>query len=279
MVALGNPVAGTIYARNAAHPAGTFVVTATFADHVASGRPAGIDIGNGKCGDPIIAMASGTVSLAGLIGSAKVVRIRHPQYPGYETGYAHLATIEVSLNQSVQAGQRIGTLGMTGATACHLHWGVKLNGVEIDGWPHLSQNGATDGGDMVPIPSGKFVQLANKVTKVTGTNGANFRAERLTTAPILKLYPLGTVFTPLMQADDGTSAGGLTPTRWFGGFGLDDRGFAIFGWLHSSVLAVPSDVPAPAPDCSQKVADAVAPLNTLLNAANQKITAAKNALA
>jgi murein DD-endopeptidase MepM/ murein hydrolase activator NlpD len=274
MVAFSNPVAGIIYAKGAAHPAGTFVVTATFADHVASGRPAGIDIGNAKCGDPIIAMASGTVSLAGLIGTAKVVRIRHPQFPGYETGYAHLNTIEVSLNQSVSKGQRIGTLGMTGATACHLHWGVKLNGVEIDGWPLLIQNGATEEA-MVPIPTAAYSELVNK--KTSTITSANFRAERLTSAAVLKLFPLGTAFKPSVSANDGSPAGGVTPTLWYGGFLYDDSpaGF-IFGWFHSSVLGpITEDV---AVDCSQKVADAVAPLNTLLNAANQKITAAKTAL-
>jgi murein DD-endopeptidase MepM/ murein hydrolase activator NlpD len=273
MVAFGNPLAGTIHPKGWVRPAGNYepVVTATFADHIAGGRNPGVDIGTGRCGDPILAMDAGKVTLAGLIGTAKVVRIKHAN--GYETAAAHLATIEVAVGQIVTRGQRIGTLGSTGATACHDHGGCKdPNGVEIDWWPLLIQNGATEDA-MVPIPPGKFVQLANKVTKVTGAYGANFRAERLTTAPILKLYPVGTVFTPLMQADDGTSAGGATPTRWFGGFGLDDRGFAIFGWMHSSVVAVPSDVPAPAPDCSQKIADAVAPLNARIAAIKAKVAA------
>ena len=131
-----NPVVGYI-APKGPHD-GTFHVTSTFAEHVASGRGPGVDMGNGACGAPIFAVASGTVSLAGLLGGAKVVRIAHAG--GYESGYAHLASIKVVKGQSVKYGQQIGTLGTTGATACHLHLGMKLNGVEIDSWPLLIQN-------------------------------------------------------------------------------------------------------------------------------------------
>jgi murein DD-endopeptidase MepM/ murein hydrolase activator NlpD len=267
MVAFSNPVVGTIYAKGAAHPAGTFVVTATFADHVASGRAPGIDIGNGACGALVFTMGAGVISLVklGTVGAttsdkASIVRVKHPN--GWESGVAHLKVATgLAVGQAVGDGAVLGTCDKIGASACHVHFGVKdPNGIEVDAWPYLRQNGATED-EMVPIPPGKFVQLANKVTKVTGAYGANFRAERLTTAPVLKLYPVGTVFTPLMQADDGTSAGGATPTRWFGGFGLRDDGFAIFGWMHSSVVAVPSDIPAPAPDCTAAVKAATDPLN------------------
>lgn len=135
----GNPVVGYIRSRGVNPSPGEFVVTSTFAEHVASGRGHGVDIGNGRCGDPIFAMADGKVTLAGLVGDAKVVRIAHPAFPGYESGYAHLATIGVKLGQIVKRGEQIGTLGATGATACHLHLGTKRNGVEVDSWPLLDQ--------------------------------------------------------------------------------------------------------------------------------------------
>ena len=58
----------------------------------------------------------------GLIGDkARIVRIRHPN--GSNTGYAHLASFApgIKVGVTVKRGQQIGTLGMSGADACHLH--------------------------------------------------------------------------------------------------------------------------------------------------------------
>lgn len=140
---IGSPVAGFIRPSNAPAIRGRFRVTSTFAQHVASGRPGGIDIGNFRCGEPVIAQHDGIVSLAGFIGAAKVVRIRHPNGTD-ESGFAHLATIEAGVvkGAALVKGQKIGTLGTTGASACHLHGGYKRNGVEIDWWKLLEQNHA-----------------------------------------------------------------------------------------------------------------------------------------
>lgn len=138
----GNPIVGYLRPRGAPPQVGNFRVTSTFAEHVASGRGPGVDIGNGRCGDPIFAMEAGTVTLAGLLGTAKVIRIAHAG--GYESGYAHLATMIVAKGAVVKRGQQIGTLGSTGASACHLHLGMKLNGVEVDSWPLLDQPAPID---------------------------------------------------------------------------------------------------------------------------------------
>lgn len=142
-----NPVGGVIHERTWSRPSGNleFKVTSTFAEHVASGRGPGIDLGNTQCGAPVYAMEAGTVSFQGLLdaapyGKALVVRIRHTgALAAYETGYAHLATATVRLGQVVARRQLIGTLGSTGAAACHLHGGCKKNGVEVDWWPLLDQ--------------------------------------------------------------------------------------------------------------------------------------------
>lgn len=145
----GNPVAGAILENKAPWPGPpTFRVTSTFAQHIASGRGAGIDIGNQRCGAPVLAMADGVVTFVGQlstdIGMANVVRYRVSATE--EFGAAHLATMTVVKGQLLLRGQQIGTLGMTGATACHLHQGYKVYGVEKDWWPLLDQNG----GDMAP---------------------------------------------------------------------------------------------------------------------------------
>ena len=86
------------------------------------------------------AMHDGTVTMSGLLGSAKVVRVLAPDGV-YESGYAHLASIlpSAAKGKAVKRGQQIGTLGRTGAAACHLHLGTKRNRVEVDSWPFLEQ--------------------------------------------------------------------------------------------------------------------------------------------
>jgi len=83
-----------------------------------------VDFSNGKCGEPILAAAAGTVLKAGWQKTAgNYVKILHPN--GVVTMYGHLQTIFVSPGEQVSQGQIIGTMGATGrATGCHLHFDV-----------------------------------------------------------------------------------------------------------------------------------------------------------
>lgn len=156
---LGNPVPGHIqsfeeYEAQQWDGVG-FIVTSSFAQHIADNRGPGIDIGNGKTGGEVRNMADGVITFAGqkptAIGMANVVRIWHPglssSFGGQrvESGYAHLLAIEVT-TIPVAKGQAIGHVGMSGATAPHLHGGVKIGGsatvegTEIDWFPLLDQN-------------------------------------------------------------------------------------------------------------------------------------------
>ena len=108
---LGNPVPGHIQARGETWNKTGFIVTSTYAEHKASGRALGIDIGNGKQGADVYAMESGTVAFAGGIvvtgmpSAALVVRIRHPQLDArfggkpVVSGYAHLQSMTVKIGR------------------------------------------------------------------------------------------------------------------------------------------------------------------------------------
>lgn len=76
----------------------------------------------------IKASDNGRVTFSGWDGTyGQKVVINHNN--GYETLYAHLAEINVSVGDVVEQGQKIGVMGSTGrSTGLHLHFEVKHNG-------------------------------------------------------------------------------------------------------------------------------------------------------
>ncbi len=69
---------------------------------------------------------------------------------GLFTSYFHLSAIDVSVGDSVAAGQRVGAVGATGrATGPHLHWGAKLHRARVNpldllklpAWPAAAPEG------------------------------------------------------------------------------------------------------------------------------------------
>ncbi|MCL1892742.1 MAG: M23 family metallopeptidase [Holophagaceae bacterium] len=97
---------------------------------------AGIDISN-ALGTPIQATANGTVIFAGQSGNyGNTVIIRHSQE--FETLYAHLHRINVSVGQEVGRGSVLGTMGSTGrSTGTHLHYEVRKKGQAVNPRPYL----------------------------------------------------------------------------------------------------------------------------------------------
>ena len=103
----------------------------------------GIDLGREHImGEPIIAHSAGTIvscvswqkNNKGATGTASYgnyVKIDHGD--GYETLYAHLASVKVKKGQRVKRGEVIGTMGNTGNSyGTHLHFEVRKNGSRID---------------------------------------------------------------------------------------------------------------------------------------------------
>ncbi len=88
-----------------------------------------LDIAGSGEGSPIFAAGSGTVVTSQNKGSlGNHVTIDHGN--GYYTLYAHMSSRLVSVGQTVQKAQQIGTMGHTGfATGTHLHFGLYKNGL------------------------------------------------------------------------------------------------------------------------------------------------------
>ena len=223
----GNPVAGRIRPPGSPFIAGNFRVTATFQHHVDGGRKPGVDIGNGKSGEPILAMADGEVTKAGLIGKAKVVRVLHDHFDDVlESGYAHLATIEVSVRDRVSRGQRIGTLGNTGTEKFHLHLGLKRGTTEIDAWPLLDQN---QEGEMLKGTNPK--RLFNRKGRILHDD-TRFRAGPSTNDDVLTTYAANTEIAPDFIVH-GTEVDGSP--EWYGTWGNTQNG-KEFGYIHASLV-------------------------------------------
>lgn len=94
-------------------------------------------------GAAVVAPAAGRI---GLVGRAEgkfrlngnTVGINHGQ--GVQSIFLHLNSIAVEQGQFVEAGERIGTVGSTGAsTGPHLHWGLYVHGVAVDPVPWRHQ--------------------------------------------------------------------------------------------------------------------------------------------
>ena len=90
-------------------------------------------------GSPVIAPAAGYIRLVGRVRDGfelhgNTVGIDHGQ--GLLSIMIHLSRIDVNEGDFVQAGQRVGAIGSTGAsTGPHLHWGLYINGVAVDPVP------------------------------------------------------------------------------------------------------------------------------------------------
>jgi len=102
----------------------------------------GIDIsGYNVYGKNIVAANSGTVITAVTTyipkkGYGKYVIIDHGG--GYRTLYGHCSSLLVKVGQTVKRGDPIALVGSTGnSTGPHLHFGIYINGKEVDPLPYL----------------------------------------------------------------------------------------------------------------------------------------------
>lgn len=99
----------------------------------------GIDIAAPR-GTPIAASRGGRVAAVGEDGVfGKYVLLFHES--DYSTFYGHLDSCTVELNQTVESGYSIGTLGNTGlSTGPHLHFEIRKKGIPVDPLPLLPKD-------------------------------------------------------------------------------------------------------------------------------------------
>jgi murein DD-endopeptidase MepM/ murein hydrolase activator NlpD len=170
----------------------------------------------GEEGDQVKAAADGTVVVAGdnrgtpyaglgsIYGNLIILQHSLPGVAGPAfTLYGHLSEVDVKLGQAVQAGQKIGLVGDSGAaTGPHLHFEIRLGTASLQNtrnpelWlqPHTGQDGQLNGA------------IAGKILNPDGS-------ERSTHDLVLKYMPVGqaasrpdvyleTYATPNLPSDD-----------------------------------------------------------------------------
>ncbi|GAA5147920.1 hypothetical protein GCM10023340_21060 [Nocardioides marinquilinus] len=125
-------------------PLNPSIITATFGEYgLWSSYHTGLDF-NGETGDPIHAIANGTVTFTGYdgaYGNKTVVTLED----GTELWYCHQTTIGVSEGDVVTGGEVIGTVGTTGnVTGSHLHVEVRPGGGDpVDPYAAFVVHGVT----------------------------------------------------------------------------------------------------------------------------------------
>lgn len=87
-----------------------------------------VDIAN-PAAPAVLAADAGTVSYAGCVRYGYGCHIIVDHGNGYQSLYAHLASIAVSAGQGVSQSQALGTMGCSGrCTGTHLHFEIRLGG-------------------------------------------------------------------------------------------------------------------------------------------------------
>jgi murein DD-endopeptidase MepM/ murein hydrolase activator NlpD len=91
----------------------------------------GVDIA-APLGTPVGSIGEGTVIEVGRsAGAGNFVRVRHSD--GFESRYNHLQSSSVNPGQTINQGQRLGTVGSTGrSTGPHLHLELQQDGARLD---------------------------------------------------------------------------------------------------------------------------------------------------
>lgn len=216
------------------------------------------DIGNFRCGYPIVAMAAGIARRVqdnaialGAPNNALGVQIDHGS--GVQTAYWHLASWSVADGAQVVAGQEIGKLGKTGlGQVCHTHIEATVNGVRIDPEPlmfggSINTDVTSGGAEDDPMYNPKDVLSLYGLQLVTrGTT--NIRPKQGTSYEKLTTLPAGVTLTAAARVVGEPANGSI---EWYEI--KVELGEVRVAYVHSSAVdVVPVASTAPA-DCTEQV--------------------------
>ena len=137
----------------------------------------------------VLAAAAGTVDITD--PTTGHIRINHGG--GYETNYYHLSEIDVSVNQAVTNGQKIGVSGDVGAPGSpHLHFSVTLSGIPVDpyGWQGSGSDPYAAATNVYLWGSSQLTtySMPNPATVNEGAGTLNFTVTRSGGLPAETLY-------------------------------------------------------------------------------------------
>ena len=215
------------------------------------------DIGNFRCGDPILAMRAGTARRVKDSAGALGIVIDHGH--GVTSESWHLNGWTVADGQPVVAGNQVGIVGRTGlGDVCHCHIEVKINGVRVDPEPLMFGGSLTVEDDM-QIRGANLRHIQNRSARLT--TKARFRSSPEITENVIDDLEAGALIFPIAVVTGQSVGTALDATDWY--YGIKTAGVAgsQLGCVHSSVLPRLPDgrgvalTPIETADCSAQDAE------------------------
>jgi hypothetical protein len=247
-----------------------------------------VDIGNFRCGDPVVAPISGMLTrvkddatASGAATDALGVRIISTVAPAVVWELWHLNGYAGPVSGFVAAGTQVGVVGRTGlGNVCHVHIECKISGRKVDPEPYLFGTPLVVGeeDDMaLPTDAGYFVEgtvAAGVNLRVTAesTDGARTTTGE-TPLKVLGIRRNGPSYTISVNNVPKTD------NDWYvvatsDGETWEVAKLLVFGIKPTAYLF--SQVPLPAADCSVQEAT-IAQLKTKIARANTANNGAKQA--
>lgn len=232
----------------------------------------GIDIGNGRLGDVVVAAASGVVKAVGNLRAPwSQVSTRWPSGnfgglmiviehgPNVYSVYCHLRRAVVTTNQRVVAGQGIGEIGETGSALTgggHLHFEIvtptasDLQMVLIprdkyrDPWPYITGRATISIGEDMPtrLPGAAYKMYGDgeRLPAFKTKPGARLRSFPSTiTGDVVHEFEGGIGIRPYARIDASAFEGGVAngSPDWLEVRAYTGAGYE-YGFLHSSAVEV-----------------------------------------
>ncbi len=205
------------------------------------------DIGNGRCGYPLVAMHGGPSrrlrdNATALGAPSDALGLRIDCGFGITLEYWHLDRYALPDGATVQAGQVIGYVGKTGLGAvCHCHIEAKSHGIRFDPEPLMFGGSLSVQEDDDVKIKGKFLRhVQNRRAQLT--IDAHLREGVVAGDDAsLQIMPKGTTVYPVVVVEGRPVGTAPDKAAWYGALNwVAERGW-VLGYYHSSVLPRTAD--------------------------------------